>query len=147
MSILSILQYICVLSVKVYAWLCGECAKSYSLAVNSYSLDCKNSSAFSAYNWFLLVIIILSHSSGYFLHCHHCISHQYHIRLCQCIHTLYAQLVSMQINAMLLQKDWEVAVNSAITDPKLAYRISIALVNIYSVWNLGLGRSIYQVSA
>ena len=55
---------------------------------------------------------------------------------------LYAQLVSMQINAMLLQKDWEVAVNSAITDPKLAYRISIALVNIYSVWNLGLGRSI-----
>ena len=58
------------------------------------------------------------------------------------VYILYAQLVSMQISAMLLQKDWEVAINSAITDHKLAYRISMALVNIYSVWNLGLGRSI-----
>ena len=48
----------------------------------------------------------------------------------------------MQINAMLLQKDWEVVMNSTITDPKLAYRISMALVNIYSVWNLDFEQSI-----
>ena len=48
----------------------------------------------------------------------------------------------MQISAMLLQRDWEVVINSTITDTKLAYKISMALVNVYSVWNLGLGRSI-----
>ena len=61
------------------------------------------------------------------------------------IYILYAQLVSMQINTMLLQKDWEMAINFKVPLQilrKLAYRISMALVNIYSVWNLGLGRSI-----
>ena len=48
----------------------------------------------------------------------------------------------MQINAMLLQKDWEVVMNSTITDPKLAYRISMALVNVFSVWNLDFEQSI-----
>ena len=32
--------------------------------------------------------------------------------------------------------------NSTITDPKLAYRISMALVNVFSVWNLDFEQSI-----
>ena len=114
--------------------LCGKCAKNHSLAVNSYSLDCKKSSACSAYNWLLLIIIYLTPVAVFFI-----VIIVFHISITSGYanaYILYAQLVSMQINAMLLQRDWEVVMNSTITDPKLAYRISMALVNVYSVWNL-----------
>ena len=120
--------------------LCGECAKNYSLAINSYSLECKNSSACSAYNWLLLVIIYLAPVAIFFI-----VIIVFHINITSGYanaYILYAQLVSMQINAMLLQRDWEVVMNSTITDPKLAYRISMALVDVYSVWNLDFGQSI-----
>ena len=122
--------------------LCGNCAENYSLAVNSYSLDCMdvNSSGCSAYNWLLLIIIYLAPVAIFFI-----VIIVFHINITSGYanaYILYAQLVSMQINAMLLQRDWEVVVNSTITDPKLPNRIAMALVDVYSVWNLDFGRSI-----
>ena len=122
--------------------LCGKCAKNYSLAVNSYSLDCMDVhlNDCSAYKWLLLVIIYLAPVAIFFI-----VIIVFHISITSGYanaYILYAQLVSMQINAMLLQRDWEVVMNSTITDPKLAYRIAMALVDVYSVWNLDFGQSI-----
>ena len=89
------------------------------------------------YNWLLLVIIYHTPVAIFFI-----VIIVFHINITlgyANAYILYAQLVSMQINAMLLQRDWEVVMNSNITDPKLAYRITVGLVNVYSIWNLGLG--------
>ena len=119
---------------------CGECDEDHSLAVNSYSLDCMDSSDCSACNWLLLIIIYLAPVAIFFIViivCHINITSGY-----ANAYILYAQLVSMQINAMLLQRDWEAVVNSTITDARLPHMLAMALVDVYSVWNLDFGRSI-----
>ena len=115
---------------------CGKCNNATAVAINSYFLRCVPREECHWSNWFLVLLADLGPVTVLFI-----IVVVFHIRFTSGYANTYiffAQMVSMQINVIQLERDWiNVLANTSSADD-----IVIPLISVYSIWSLDLGRCI-----
>ena len=115
---------------------CGKCNNATAVAINSYFLPCVPREKCHWYNWLLVLLADLGPVTILFI-----IIVVFHIRFTSGyanLYILYAQLVIMQLNVIILEKHWI----SLTSDSSIASSIVIPLISVYSIWSLDLGRCI-----
>ena len=113
--------------------LCGKCNNDSALATNSYDMECKSLNQCHKYNALILILVTYVPMTVFFI-----VVIVFHISITSGYanaYILYAQLVSLQINVLALQSDWE----SVKTN--LSPVVCSPLIAVYSVWNLDLAKS------
>ena len=116
---------------------CGKCNNATAVAINSYFLPCVPREKCHWYNWLLVLLADLGPVTILFI-----IIVVFHIRFTSGYANAYiffAQMVSMQINVIYLERDWISFVANSGTS---ADDIVIPLISVYSIWSLDLGRCI-----
>ena len=115
---------------------CGKCNNVTAVAINSYFLQCVPREECHWYNWLLMLLANLGPVTILFI-----IIVVFHIRFTSGYANAYiffAQIVSMQINVIQLERNWvNVLANTSSADD-----IVIPLISVYSIWSLDLGRCI-----
>ena len=113
--------------------LCGNCTNGTALATNSYNMECKQLDQCHKYNLLILILITCVPMTVFFV-----VVIVFHISITSGYantYILYAQLVSLQINVLYLQSDWE----SVGTNLSVVVR---PLIAVYSMWNLDLTKGL-----
>ena len=115
---------------------CGHCNNATAVAINSYFLQCVPREECHWSNWFLVLLADLGPVTILFI-----IIVVFHIRFTSGyanLYILYAQLITMQLNVIILEEHWI----SLTSDSSIASSIVLPLISIYSMWSLDLGRCI-----
>ena len=118
--------------------LCGSCGEEYGLAINTFNLECINSTECNSYNWAVYFIVEFSALTVFFL-----IIVILNVRAtaeCAHLYILYAQVITLPYNILNIQRDWA-AVLSAInrnhnidSAQYLAWIVDI----VYGMWSLNV---------
>lgn len=121
--------------------LCGKCADGYGLAINTFGLDCINGTLCHIYNWgihftiefivlttFLLLVLVLNIKAT---------------AECATVFILFAQVISLPINLVTVQRDWAVVVkkNDETTPRVLSWLVDL----VYGIWSLRVPSGIIRL--
>ena len=119
---------------------CGHCNNATAVAINSYFLRCVPREDCHWYNWLLMLLADLGPVTILFI-----IIVVFHIRFTSGYantYILFAQMVSMQMNVVNLERDWISFVSNTSGTCSSAENVVIPLISVYSIWSLDLGRCI-----
>ena len=117
--------------------LCGRCDNDSALALNTYDLRCISKDMCHTYNWVIFYIMEFTGIVLFFL-----VIVFFNIRAtaeCASSFILIAQIISLPINVVTIQRDWAVVLDN----PNIARGLADVVEAVYGIWSLNIPSGIF----